>query len=237
VERSPVCPPSPATSQLPGVSVRAAPAGRVGGTSAIVPAASQTTPTALATSGDASPSGPSALAVPTTEAMVAEAHKLQHELTALAEVASPGNRAYLERLGRAAAEAAAKGYGVKRMTHTVRRTRVRKTTNTTDMRTMETETNTEEQSTVDSWMEEGSPTVSGVGVFCARGSRVFDRYSDGSEVVQDAQVKGGSMFWLGGDATSVQTFTFNHSFAGSCRGDSQARCARSTPPMRRMLAA
>lgn len=158
---------------------------------------------------DGSPRSAGTLAVTGTD-IVAEAQKVTEEFSALASCGSPGNRAYLERLSKAAAEAAAKGYGVKRMTHTMRRTRVRKTMSTTDMRTMETETNTEERATVDSWMEEGSPALSGVGVVCARGRRVLERYSDGSEAVQDVKMKGGAMFWPGGDASSVQTTTFNH---------------------------
>jgi hypothetical protein len=45
---------------------------------------------------------------------------------------------------------------------------------------MRTTTNTESSCKVESWIEEGSPAMSGVSILCARGKRVVDRYSDGT---------------------------------------------------------
>jgi len=181
--------------------------------------------------------GELAVAAEGREGLVAEAQKVQQEFSLLAASGSPANRAYLERLSRAAAEAAAKGYGVQRLTHTVRRTRVRKTTTTTDVRTLETETSTEERATVDSWTEEGPPTLSGVGVMCARGTRVVGRFSDGSEEVQDVKVRGGTMFWLGGDPNSVQTRTYDFAASSGCSDHAGAEGARPRPEAPMIMAA
>lgn len=128
---------------------------------------------------------------------------MQAEFSMMAVGGSKANAAYLERLSKAAAEAAAKGYGVRRATRTVRRTRVQKTTNTTDLRTMDTETSTEETTHVDEWTKEESPDLIGVGVVVARRRRVVEKYSDGSEDVVDQSVKGQANFWLGGDTASA----------------------------------
>jgi len=143
--------------------------------------------------------------------MVADAEALQQDFSLLAAQGSPHNRAYLERLSKAAAEAAAKGYGLKRSTHTTRRTRTKKTTMTTDMRTMETEVNTEEKTSIDSWVEEGAPDITGVGVICARKHSITDKYSDGSEEIQSQDVNGKAFFFPNGDKDSVVTHQWSSS--------------------------
>jgi len=150
------------------------------------------------------------------EQCVAEAKELKQELRILAQ-GNQANRAYLERLSKAAEDAAMRGYGIQRLTHTTRRTRVQKTTTTTDMRTMEQETSTQKTTKVESWIEEGSPSMTGVGVFYARGQRSIDKYSDGTEDVQEARIKGEAMFWLGGKTTADQQATTIYSFSKAMR--------------------
>lgn len=88
---------------------------------------------------------------------------------------------------------------------------MKKTTTTTDMRTMETEVNEEEKTTIDSWVEEGPPTMTGVGVICARKSSVIDKYSDGSEEFQSKDVNGKAFFFPNGDKDSVVTHQWSTS--------------------------
>lgn len=125
--------------------------------------------------------------------------------------ASKAERAYLERLNKAAAEAAAKGYPIKRKTHHIRRTRVHKTTSTTDNRTMSTERKTEAITKVEEWVEDGAPQLTGVGVIMARGKRSLEQYADGTKDIIASCVKGQANFWLGGDALTMcnkQTYEF-----------------------------
>jgi len=154
--------------------------------------------------------------------MVEEAQALKYEFSALAAGGSPANRAYLERLSKAAEIAAAKGYGIKRATHTVQRTRMQKTTNTTDLRSGNTETKKDCITRVDEWFEDGSPTMTGVGVMYGRGYRTSDKYSDGSVDVHESTFKGETRFFPSGDKNSVCTKTFNYSNGPQSSGPSAA---------------
>jgi hypothetical protein len=153
---------------------------------------------------------------------VADAKALKAEFAALIQNGNQRNKGYLERLSQAAAEAAERGYGIQRSTHTVQRTRIQKTTTTTDMRTMRTTTNTERSCKVESWIEEGSPANSGVSILCARGKRVVDRYSDGTLDVKEKGFRGKAMFFPGGDKNSMCTYHFGTGDYNYCEKDGGA---------------
>mmetsp|Transcript_17454 Transcript_17454/g.60972 ORF Transcript_17454/g.60972 Transcript_17454/m.60972 type:complete len:307 (-) Transcript_17454:124-1044(-) len=134
---------------------------------------------------------------------------------------SGANRAYFQRLARAAAESAAKGYNVQRSAHIVRRTRVHKTTSRTDMRTMSSEQQTEETEKVEEWVESGAASLVGVGVVCARSRLCSDEYSDGTSEVVSKDCRGKMDFWLGGDsASSAKHKSFNFSASGGMHSPS-----------------
>lgn len=102
------------------------------------------------------------------------------------------------RLAHLVALAEKQGYGVKSRTHTVRRTRIQKTTVTTDMRNMQTSTAHEQSCKVEEWYDEGSKQQAGTGVFMARGHTVRAEYSNGSKEVTQSALKGGAAFWESG---------------------------------------
>jgi hypothetical protein len=158
--------------------------------------------------------------VPVTDTgcLLQEADRLQEQLSVLAATSSPANKAYYEQLCKNAAEAAARGYGIQRMTHTICRTRTRKTTKTTNVCTNETETNTLESTAVDSWLDKGPPSAAGFGLHMARGKRIIDRYSDGTEEIKDCKVQEKQMFWPEGHNSSTHTAAHVHSHMGSSGG-------------------
>lgn len=134
---------------------------------------------------------------------------------------SGANRAYFQRLARAAAESAAKGYNVQRSAHIIRRTKTRKTTSRTDMRTMSSEQQTEETEKVEEWVESGAASLVGVGVVCARSRRCSDEYSDGTSEVVSKECRGKMDFWLGGNsASSAKHKSFNFSASGGMHSPS-----------------
>jgi len=113
------------------------------------------------------------------------------------------NRAYCERLARAAAESALKGYNVKRQTHILRRTRVHKTLKRTDMLTMQTKETEEQTEKVEEWIEEGPPSMIGVGVICSRTRTTSGEKADGSSEVLSSECRGRVGFWLGGGSAET----------------------------------
>lgn len=131
------------------------------------------------------------------EACIAEAKAYQVDIAntlAMQGGGSSAQRAYLERLGRAALEAAEKGYGIRRATLTTQRTRMVKTTTKTNMQTRETETTKEQSCTIEKHYAPGSPARAGVSVIRARGTRVMDHYSDGTTDLADAAFKCQAVF-------------------------------------------
>mmetsp|Transcript_58621 Transcript_58621/g.169670 ORF Transcript_58621/g.169670 Transcript_58621/m.169670 type:complete len:316 (+) Transcript_58621:100-1047(+) len=148
-----------------------------------------------------------------------DAEDLRAELNLLAANAPPGTRTYLAHLALAAADAAARGYGIRRETRTVRRTRMHKTTNTTDLRTMHTEQKVEQSTKVEQWVAQGASPVTGVGIVCARGRRRMERFEDGTEHVAAQHVNGQATLWIGGVvASDCPKTTFK--FESSCGVDS-----------------
>jgi len=126
-----------------------------------------------------------------------EAQMLKAEFESWPEDAAPG-KGYLQRLAQDALVAAEKGYGIKRRTRTLRRTRVKTTTNTTDLRTNHTERRVEETCKVEEWITDGPAPATGMSVLCLRSHRRFATGGGGAPEELSSRVMGKAFVLLDG---------------------------------------